>query len=133
FMKAPAAIAILRGPEQTFVLANPTFERLVGHTNLVGRPGREAIPGSEARATWEILEGVYRTGDPFLGNEYPGLWGLAGETSERFFNFLAQPTKGLSGDTETGTTHAGEGTDSVLARRKTEALAPPLLSTAPNQ
>src|SRR5207248_86919 len=129
FMKAPAAIAIVRGPEQAFVLANPTFERLVGHSNLVGRRGREAIPGREASATWDILEGVYRTGDPFLGNEYPGLWGLTRENSERFFNFVAQPTKGVSGDTENVMIHAVEVTDSVLARRKTEALARQLLET----
>jgi signal transduction histidine kinase/DNA-binding response OmpR family regulator len=129
FMKAPAAIAIVRGPQQEFVLANPTFERLVGHTNLIGRRGREAIPGAEASPTWDILEGVYRTGDPFLGNEYPGLWGLTAEGSERFFNFVAQPTKGVSGDTESVMIHAVEVTDSVLARRKTEALARQLLET----
>src|SRR5438477_864761 len=33
FMKAPVAIAIFKGPKQTFVLANPTFEQLVGRTN----------------------------------------------------------------------------------------------------
>ncbi|MGZ6124799.1 MAG: hybrid sensor histidine kinase/response regulator, partial [Myxococcales bacterium] len=128
FMKAPAAIAILRGPGQEFALANPQFEHLVGRTNLVGRPGREAIPGSAAAPTWDILEGVYSTGDPFLGNEHPGLWGLSGAT-ERFFNFVAQPTKGASGEMENVMIHAVEVTDSVMARRKTEALARQLLET----
>ncbi len=129
FMKAPAAIAIVRGPEQEFVLANPQFERLVDHENLVGRAGREAIPGPAASATWDMLDSVYETGDPFLGNEYPALWGLTGEASERFFNFVAQPTKGVSGDTESVMIHAVEVTDSVQARRKTEALARQLLET----
>jgi CheY-like chemotaxis protein len=133
FMKAPAAIAILRGPRLEFVLANPKFEELVGRSNLVGRAGREAISESAADATWGILEGVVATGDPFLGNEFPALWGLTAETSERFFNFVAQPTKGASGDPGSVMIHAVEVTDSVLARRKTEALARQLLETDRNK
>ena len=130
FMKAPAAIAILRGPAQEFVLANPQFEKLVGRRNLVGRPGREAIPDPSARPTWDLLEQVYQTGDPYLGNEYPGLWGAP---NERFFNFVAQPTKGASGIMENVMIHAVEVTDSVIARRKTEALARQLLESDRNK
>jgi signal transduction histidine kinase/DNA-binding response OmpR family regulator len=131
FMKAPAAIAILSGGELRFMLANPRFEEMVGRTNLVGRPGREAIPDAAAGATWGILEEVYRTGDPFLGNEYLGLWGLSAEGSSngRFFNFVVQPTKRASGEIESVMIHAVEITDSVAARRKSEALARQLLET----
>src|SRR5689334_1628082 len=134
FMKAPAAICIVRDPEQRFVLANPRFEEMVGRKNLVGRPGREAIPDPLAQPTWDILEEVQRTGDPFLGNEYPTLWGLCGEgSSQRFFNFVAQPTKMASGETESVMVHAVEVTDSVAARRRTEALAKQLLETDRNK
>ena len=133
FMKAPAAIAIVRGAEQVFVLANPRFQELVGKKDLVGRPGREAIPEAAARLTWDLLEGVYRTGDPFLGNEYPGLWGLSEGAPERFFNFVAQPTQSATGETENVMIHAVEVTDSVAARRKTEALARQLLETDRNK
>ena len=134
FMKAPAAICIVREPEQRFVLANPRFEEMVGRKNLVGRAGREAIPEPLAQPTWDILEEVQRTGDPFLGNEYPALWGLCGEgSSQRFFNFVAQPTKMASGETESVMVHAVEVTDSVAARRRTEALAKQLLETDRNK
>jgi len=129
FMKAPAAIAIFRGPEQAFVLANPKFEELVGRTDLVGKRGREAIPDPSAKATWDILETVHRTGDPFLGTEYPGLWGQSDDNRERYFNFVAQPAKDVAGTTETVMVHAVEVTDTVLARRKTEALARQLLDS----
>ena len=130
FMKAPAAIAIVRGEEQSFVLANPRFEELLGRKNLVGRLGREATAWPAAAATWDLLGEVHRTGDPYLGNEYPGLWGLKGEDgSERFFNFVAQPTKGQSGSMEHVMIHAVEVTDSVVSRRKTETLARQLLET----
>ncbi|HET7785712.1 MAG TPA: response regulator [Myxococcales bacterium] len=134
FMKAPAAISIVRGPEQSFVLANPRFEEMVGRKNLMGRPGREAIPEPEAQPTWDILDEVQRTGDPFLGNEVPALWGMSGEDgSQRFFNFVAQPTRMASGETESVMVHAVEVTDSVAARRRSEALAKRLLETDRNK
>ncbi len=134
FMKAPAAIAIVRGEEQSFVLANPRFEQLLGRKSLIERPGREAIPDAAATPTWDLLEEVYRTGNPYLGNEYPALWGLRSEDgSERFFNFVAQPTKDPDGAMENVMIHAVEVTDSVVARRKTEALARQLLETDRNK
>lgn len=129
FMKAPVAIAILQGPELRFVLANPKFEELVGKGGLVGLPGREAIPESEAQATWDALAMVQRTGDAFLGNEYPSLWGQSSPGEQRYFNFVAQPTKGEHGKLDSVMVHAVEVTDSVLARRKTEELAKQLLHT----
>ena len=130
FMKAPAAIAILRGQAQEFVLANPQLEKLLERENLVGRAGREAIPEPEAADTWDLLEQVYRTGDPYLGNEYPALWGLTSpDGTGRFFNFVAQPTKDAAGAMQNVMVHAVEVTDSVVARRKTEALARRLLET----
>ena len=129
FRKAPVAIAIVRGPEQVFVLANPKFEQLVSRTDLVGRPGRQAIPEQAAQPTWDVLETVLRTGDPFLGNEYPSLWGTSKEGGERYFNFVAQPTNGATGDPDSVMIHAVEVTDSVLVRRKTEALAKQLLDS----
>jgi len=127
FMKAPVAIAILQGPKLVFVLANPTFEQLVDKINLVGRPAREAIPEPEAQPTWDVLETVQRTRDPFLGNEYPALWGQSSPGEQRYFNFVAQPTQGAAGQLDSVMVHAVEVTDSVLARRKTEELAKQLL------
>jgi signal transduction histidine kinase/DNA-binding response OmpR family regulator len=129
FMKAPAAIAILRGPEQVFLLANPKFEQLVGHDQLVGRRGPEALPDPAAKPTWDVLAGVYRTGEAFLGHEYPSLWGQSSADGERYFNFVAQPTKGPDGSMDSVMLHAVEVTDSVLSRLKTEALAKQLLDT----
>ncbi|TMA21688.1 MAG: response regulator [Deltaproteobacteria bacterium] len=129
FRKAPAAIAILRGPGLVFVLANPKFEELVGRKDLVGKRGREAIADPAASPTWEILENVQRTGDPHLGTEYPGLWGVSDEGRTRYFNFVAQPTKDVNGAMDTVMVHAVDVTDTVEARQKTEALARQLLDS----
>jgi signal transduction histidine kinase len=118
FLQAPAAIAILRGPEHAFELANPQFEKLIGKKAAPGAPGREVLPDAAAEETFRILDGVYRNAEPFLGTEFPGLFGLQG----RVFNFVAQPVR--HGSLVTGVMlHAVEVTESVQAHRKTEALA----------
>jgi hypothetical protein len=102
------------------MLANPRFEQMVDRTGLVGQRGREAIPDVAARPTWDILDELHRTGEPFLGNEYPSLWGLsgAGSSEERFFNFVVQPKRKASGEIDSMMIHAVEITDSVAARRR---------------
>jgi DNA-binding response OmpR family regulator len=123
FMKSPAAIAIIRGPDLVFDLANARYQELVGRQDLVGRRGRDVLPEPAAQPTWDLVETVYNTGEPFLGNEYPGLWGRTDERNERFFNFVAQPTRDESGDVDTVMIHAVEVTGTVLARRESEARA----------
>lgn len=43
-MEAPAAIAIVRGPGHVYEMANPQYLRLLGHSGVLGRPVREAVP-----------------------------------------------------------------------------------------
>ena len=119
FLQAPAAIAIVRGPDHIFELANPRFEDLIGVTGLRGRPGREVLPDAAARGTWELLDGVLQKGEPFLGTEYPDLFGRVGH----YFNFVAQPTRDSDGKPFGAMVHVVDVTDTVVAQRKSEAFA----------
>ena len=118
FMQAPASIAIVGGRDHLFELANPRFENLVQRRELVGRKGREVLADPAAESTWRILDEVLATGEPFLGTEFPELFGLQG----RVFNFVAQPTQSAAG-VRGVMVHAVEVTESVVAHQKTEALA----------
>jgi signal transduction histidine kinase len=124
FMQAPAAIAILAGPEARFELANPKFEALIDRPAPKGKPGREVIPESAAQQTWEVLDSVFRNEEPFLGSEFPALFGLQG----RVFDFVAQPIR-AQGDVSGVMLHAVDVTEAVMARRSSEALAKKLQDT----
>jgi DNA-binding response OmpR family regulator len=119
FMQAPAAIAIVRGRKLVFELANPRFEDLIHVYSLRGRPGREVLPGSLANETWRLIDGVLEERKPFLGTEYPDLFGLAGH----YFNFVVQPAHDSRAAERSAMIHVVDITESVLARRKSEALA----------
>ena len=125
FMQAPAAIAILRGPDQVFELANSRFEELVCRKDLVGWSGREVLPELIHQGLWDIPDRVYHGGELFIGKEYAVRLDppCDGSLEERFFNVVAQPTRDVSGKVDGVLVHVVEVTESVLARRKVETLA----------
>ena len=73
FAQTPAAIAVLRGPEHTFQWVNSDYVRLVARSAefLVGKTVLEAFPELEGQIYVDLLNGVYRTGKPFMGHESP--------------------------------------------------------------
>ena len=67
FMQAPAFMAVLRGPQHIFDMANSAYYQLVGHRDILGKTVIEALPELAGQGYIEILDEVYRTGTPFEG------------------------------------------------------------------
>src|SRR6202011_3125466 len=95
FTHAPAFIASLRGPEHIFELANTNCYDLVGQRELIGRKVRDALPELEGQGFLALLDNVYATGIPFVGEEMPvAMAGPAGAPLKaRYLNFIYQPLK----------------------------------------
>ena len=67
FAEAPSFLALLRGPEHRFESVNERYVQLVGGRPLVGRTVREAVPEAVDQGFIDILDRVYATGEPFIG------------------------------------------------------------------
>ncbi len=68
FQQAPSFMCLLMGPDHTFQLVNDAYQQLVGHQrNLLGRAIREALPEVEGQGFFELLDSVYATGTPYVG------------------------------------------------------------------
>ncbi|MFC5420047.1 PAS domain-containing protein [Bosea eneae] len=127
FEQAPTFMALLRGPEHRFDLANPSYLRLIGDREVVGRTVAEALPDAVAQGVVGILDDVYRTGVPFTANgarfviqAEPG-----GPTQERFLDFVYQPLRDSDGKVNAIFIEGADVTERTLAeraRRESEAL-----------
>ena len=71
FQQAPAFFAALTGPEHRFELVNLPYQELIGQRDVVGKTLQEAVPESAEQGFIEILDRVYRTGEPFVGRGMP--------------------------------------------------------------
>lgn len=121
-MEAPAAIAILRGPNLVFELANDRCFDLFGRRPVVGQPGREALPELVEQGVWEILDRIFATGKPFFATEFAVR--LAGNDEgpgeDKVFNWVAQPTHDEQGRIDGVMVFAVEVTEQAAARRQIE-------------
>jgi PAS domain S-box-containing protein len=125
FRLAPAFIATLRGPDHVFEIANPAYYQLVGHRDVLGKPVREAVPEAVEQGFIELLDRVYRTGEPFVGN---GIRILLERTpgaprEARFLNFVYQPLEEADGSVSGIMAHGVDVTEVVETQRRVEEQA----------
>ncbi|CAN5753453.1 hypothetical protein BH23GEM3_BH23GEM3_03010 [soil metagenome] len=125
FQRAPAVIAIYSGPEHTITMVNPAWEVTVGKTDVLGRTFREAFPEVASTGLYEMLDRVYETGEPFVGNEanIPLARRGDGVLEDTYWNFVWQPLSGVEGHVTEILVHAVEVTEQVLARQQVEQKA----------
>ena len=75
FMQAPIPMVILEGPDHLFTLVNPPYENLF-QKKAQGKTVLEAFALEEVADFIPLLDGVYKTGIPYVGHELPlgDLW-----------------------------------------------------------
>lgn len=124
FMQAPAIIAVVQGPEHVFQLANSTYLQLVGKKaeDLIGKTVREALPGLVEQGYLQLLDEVYKSAQPFVGNEMVSKLdrNSDGTLEDVYLNFIYQPIKDSEGRVQGIFGHAVDVTAQVLARRRAE-------------
>ncbi|HEY4555549.1 MAG TPA: PAS domain-containing protein, partial [Lysobacter sp.] len=99
FAAAPGFMAVVRGPDYIYELANTAYEALVGRRDLIGRSAREVLPELGEQGYFELLDRVRVDGRAFNGRAMPVRLALPGEApSEHFVDFVFQPIR----DSESG-------------------------------
>jgi signal transduction histidine kinase len=118
FMQAPALFAVLRGPDHVFELANPMYLQAAGqHRDILGKSVREAFPELEEQGFVELLDTVYQTGKPYVGNKTLTLVDRKGNGTleEMYFNFVYQPLRNARDEIEGILYHGVDITDQKRA------------------
>jgi len=118
-MQAPAAIAITRGTQHVFDLVNHRYRELLGTAEVIGVPAKQVLDGLVSEHLVAALDVVFRTGEPFVGDEisvFPEGSPRRGE--DRFVDVVVQPMRDAEGAIDGLMIHSVEVTARVRARQK---------------
>jgi PAS domain S-box-containing protein len=121
-MQSPAMVAVLSGPEHVFELANMKYMEAVGvQREILGKPVREALPEVKGQGLFELLDNVYKTGEPFVGNEIKVRINKNDKGLEDiYFNFVYQAILDENNNPEGIFVHAVDVTDLVKAKLRAQ-------------
>jgi PAS domain-containing protein len=102
FRQAPAPVAMLRGPDHVFEFVNDAYLRLVGGRTVVGKALRDALPEIVEQGFVELLDGVYRSGEPYVGAGAKVMLQRVeeGPVEERVLDFIYQPLRDAAGEVD---------------------------------
>ena len=131
FEQAPVAIAIFRGPQYIIELVNPAMcaigERIQKHA--VGKPLFDILPDAAAQGFKQLMDGVMRTGVPYVAHELPSTIYHAGRPQQAYWNFVYQPLLDAEGRGTGVTVVAAEVSEQVRARQLVQQLNQELQAT----
>ncbi|KYF80131.1 hypothetical protein BE20_32475 [Sorangium cellulosum] len=131
-MQVRTPIAMWRGDDFVFTLVNPFYSTYLPGRQLMGRPLAEAAPEAKEQGFMDLMNGVYRTGEPFYGNELPVKLHSAEKGCDelRWVNTVYAPVRDGTGAI-VGVCHFGvDITEQVQARQAAEARAEELRRSA---
>ena len=98
FDHSPSFMAKLHGPDHVFEFINPSFVRLVGHRDMIGRSARDAFPEVASQGYFELLDCVRHKGEPVRVDTSPVMLQRTpnGPLEQRYIDFVFQPVRDLS-------------------------------------
>ena len=122
FEQTPALVFIARGAEHRIDYVNPAYQALFPDRTLTGLLTAEAIPESKEHGYIALLDEVYRTNEPYFGNEVlAGTYDLGNGPQPRYLNFTYQAYQ-ENGVTVGVSSFAFDVSQQVQARQQAEAL-----------
>lgn len=125
FEQAPSFMALLKGPEHVFELANAAYCRLVGDRQFLGRPMAEALPDAAEQGYAALLDEAFRTGRPLTQRAAPFVVQSGPDAAPdlRYVDFVCQPTRDEDGVVTGIFVEGSDVTEHVLQTRRVAALA----------
>ncbi len=121
----PAAIGLTTGSSHRWAYVNEHYIRATGRANasdFIGKTVRDSLPEIEGQGFFDLLDEVYRTGQPRSGREMKAVLNRSGtgQPGESYWDFVYQPLRDAEGMVEGILVHSIEVTDRVIARRVVE-------------
>lgn len=123
FAQAPGFVCFLRGPEHVFELVNEAYQQLTGHRDLLGKRVLDGLPELQGQAFIDLLDQVYRSGEPYIGRGMRALLQRHPDTApeEVFVDFVFQPITERDGQVSGIFVQGGDVTEQQRSQRELQA------------
>ncbi|RZL09757.1 MAG: PAS domain-containing protein, partial [Hymenobacter sp.] len=120
----PAQIATYHGPDHVYTFVNQRYQNYFPNLELLGHPGRQAVPAAAEQGFFDLLDHVYQTGEPYSGVELPVNMDFraAGHGQQIFINALYHPLRNSHGVIEGILDFSYDVTEQVVARQQVQRL-----------
>jgi PAS domain S-box-containing protein len=125
FAQAPGFMAVLRGRDHVFELANEAYLDIIGRSDIIGKSVAEALPEVVEQGFVAALDDVFASGAPLVAegarivfNRGPG-----GAEESRFLDFVYQPIQDADGRTTGIFVQGHDVTAQKVAQSRLEELA----------
>ncbi|GAB3816826.1 hypothetical protein GCM10028895_12380 [Pontibacter rugosus] len=122
FEQAPAACAMLEGPDLEFKFINKSYQQLFPGRELLNLPLFEALPELREQPVYKIVQNVVTTGETFEGKEVliPVARYAGQPVEDIYWNFIYQALYNANGEISGMLIFALDVTEFVEARRQVE-------------
>jgi PAS domain S-box-containing protein len=123
FAQAPAAMALLSGPDHRFLFANAAYLKLSGRKldQVLGKPIREVLPEIQEQGFVALLNRVYQTHEPFVASAREMRLNRDGKEETIFVDFTYHPMRNMAGKVEGILFQGVNVTEELQARTRLEA------------
>ncbi|MEP7318205.1 MAG: PAS domain S-box protein [Panacibacter sp.] len=120
--QSPVAMCIVREPNHIIELANERMCEIFGRSldAVINKPIFEAIPDGRNQGFEQILDGVYKTGEPFSAREIPATLIRKDQPETLYVNFVLEPYRKPDGTIHGLLSVVIDVTEQVLARKQIE-------------
>ena len=121
FLQAPVPIAVLRGEELVFEMANPAYRAVLGGRDVTGRSLLQALPELQAQSFDQTLRDVLRSGVAQVGHEVRIAFDRTGtgQLQDTYWTFIYAPLRAAGGEPRV-VAICSDVTEQVVARKRLE-------------
>lgn len=92
----PGFVGVLSGPTHVYTYVNDAYMAISGPREFLGRTVREVFPELEGQGIFELLDGVYATGQPVHAKALP--LKLQGQEGIRYIDLVFEAIRGDDGE-----------------------------------
>ncbi len=120
FQEAPVSMGVVSGPDYIYEVVNSPYLELIGINNIIGKSVKEVLPTAVEQGFIDILDSVYKTGEPFSANEMLIKLEIGGKLTEKYLDFSYQAHRNHNQEIDGIFFFAVDVTEQVLSRKRIE-------------